>query len=454
MGGLPYTGSAAPSLAPPGPNGIGLLDFCQAAFVSPAPLLHRLVREYGDPFRTTLASGPMTFTGEPEAIRALYTADPDTLEPWGVEASLPVFGRTSLPVSSDARHRRDRKLLGQPFNAGSMRAWGATMVEVARAAGERWARGERFRMLETTQDITLDVIVRVVFGVEGKARIAWTREAVLGLIEALNPLVLIFPKLRRDFGGFGPWAKNQRARAALDALLAEEIRERRRGEDERRKDVLSLMLRARYDDGSAMTETELVEQLRAILFAGHETTAVALAWAFQRLYQEPEHLGRVLLEIDALGDDPDPDALASLPFLEAVCMEVLRMSPPVVDVARTTRAPFALGPYTIPPGEGVRASPLLLHARPELYPEPERFRPSRFLERKFSPFEYIPFGGGARRCLGAAFAIYEMKVVLGTLLHRYRLRPGSLETPMHVRRGLTLGPRGGVPMVLLEERAA
>jgi cytochrome P450 len=327
------------------------------------------------------------------------------------------------------------------------------MAEVARSAAARWARGKPFSMLDTTQEITLDIIVRVVFGVEGEERIARTREAVIGLIDALNPLVVIFPKLRRELYGLGPWAKNQRARRALDAILAEEIRGRRGG-DEGRRDILSLMMRARYDDGSAMTEDELIEQLRAILFAGHETTAVALAWAFQRLHQEPEHLGRVLLEVDALGADPDPDALAALPFLDAVCLEVLRMSPPVVDVGRVALAPFELGPYTIPAGESIKASPLLLHARADIYPEPERFRPSRFLERKFSPFEYVPFGGGARRCLGAAFSMYEMKVVLGTLLRAYRLRLASLETPAHVRRGLTMGPRKGVPMVFLERRAA
>jgi cytochrome P450 len=222
---------------PPGPGRLGFFDFLQAALVSPAPVLHRFAREYGDPFRIVPQSGPMTVTGDPEAIRAIYTADPDSLASWGVEASLPVFGRTSLPVSAGTRHRRDRKLLMQPFNAGSMRAWGATIVEVTRSAAARWVRGERFQMLDTTQDIALDIIVRVVFGVEGEGRIARTRAAVLGLIEALSPLVIVLPRLRRDFGGFGPWAKNQRARAALDALLADEIRERQGGEDERRKDT-------------------------------------------------------------------------------------------------------------------------------------------------------------------------------------------------------------------------
>jgi cytochrome P450 len=156
----------------------------------------------------------------------------------------------------------------------------------------------------------------------------------------------------------------------------------------------------------------------------------------------------VRAEIDALGPDPDPDALASLPFLSAACHEALRQSAPVVDAARITRRPFELAGYTIPAGEAIRPSLSLLHARADLYPEPDRFRPERFLERQFSPFEFIPFGGGARRCLGAAFALHEMKVVLGTLLRGRRLRLADAAPVEEVRRGLLMGPRGGVPMMV------
>ncbi len=438
---------------PPGPSRIGLVDFLQQALISPVPLLARLTRQYGPTFRVVTRSARMTLTGDPEMIRAVYSADPDSFDVAGVDVTEPVFGLTSLPVSTGARHRRDRKLLTPPFNSSAMRSYGTAIAEVTRDAVARWTRGLPFDVLDTTQEITLDVIIRVVFGVEGKERVARTREAVLGLIDSLSPLLLFFPRIRRDFGGFGPWAKNRRARAVLDRLLAEEI-ERRRAAVDGRKDILSLMMRARYDDGSAMPDEELIDQLRAVLFAGHETTAVALAWALDRLHREPAALERVLAEIDALGAEPDPDALAGLPFLDAVCQETLRMYPPVVDPARIAKAPFDLGPYTIPAGEGIRPSPLILHGREDIYPEPSKFNPSRFLDRKLSPFEYNPFGGGARRCLGAAFAMYEMKVVLGTLLRACRLRVASHAPPTPVRRGATLGPRGGVPMLLIEKRAA
>jgi cytochrome P450 len=437
---------------PPGPTSIKPISYLRAAFSEPGPVIREAAAEYGDPFRSIGPNGPLTIVGHPEGIRTLYTADPDAFSSYAVEVAQPVFGTTSLVVSAGARHRRDRKLLTPPFNAGAMRAYGATIAEATEEAARRLPPGRRFSMLETTQDIALDVIIRVVFGVEGRERVEQMRAAVLRLIESLSPWIFVFFWTRRDFGGIGPWARYKRAVAAHDELLLSEI-QRRREVAEGRSDILSLLLRARYDDGSAMSDTELVEQLRGLLFAGHETTAVTLACAFHWLHHEPEVLGKLLSEIDALGEDAEADALASLPYLEAVCLEALRMNPPVVDTGRQVREPFELMGYTIPAGEGINPSPLLLHMREEIYPEPERFRPERFLERKFSPFEYIPFGGGARRCLGAAFAMYEMKIALGTILRRYRLRSGGGKRLAFVRRGLTLGPRGGVPMVMVERRA-
>ncbi|WP_437285754.1 cytochrome P450 [Sorangium sp. So ce406] len=436
---------------PPGPRSFSLVDFIRTGFISAEPVFRRYADQYGPTFRVKSPNGMLTITGDPGAIRALYTADPEVFDVWGVELTEPVFGRSSVVVSTGARHRRDRKLLGPPFSAGAMRGHGKTIADISLDVASRWRPGRSFSMLAATQAIALDVIVRVVFGVRGEERIGRTREAVLGLIGSLSPSFIVLPALRRDFAGFGPYARNQRATRALDALLVEEIRARRAAGDAS-QDILGLMISARHDDGGGMTDVEIAEQLRAILFAGHETTAMSLGWAMYWLHREPAVLARVVDEIDALGPAPAPDALASLPYLEAVCLEALRIHPPVVDVARVVKRPFQLDGYTIPAGEAVTASPLLLHGREDLYPSPERFRPSRFLDRKFSPFEFIAFGGGARRCLGAAFAMIEMKVVLGTILGKYRLRLESQAPIQHVRRGLTMGPSGGVAMILEGER--
>jgi cytochrome P450 len=432
---------------PPGPAAFGPVDFFKAGIVGPIPRLKALAARYGDPFRLPYRGGAMTYAGTPEAIRAIYSAGPDEFDVFGVNDTAPVFGTTSVVVASRDRHRRARKLLAPSFRAGSLRAYGLVMAEVARAAAARWVPGRAFSMLETCQSVTLDVIVRVVFGVQGDDRVERTRRAVIELIDSIHVALIVLPFLRRDFGGFGPHARNRRAVDALNALLCEEIAARRRAPDPGH-DILGLMMSARYDDGTTFAEAEICDHLRSLLFAGHETTTIALAWTFYHLHRDPAHLARVMEEIDGLGPDPDPDAFASLPFLEAACHEALRMNPPVVDTARITRRPFDLAGYTIPAGEAIRPSLTLLHARPEIYPEPDRYRPERFLERQPSPFEFIPFGGGARRCLGASFAMYEMKVVLGTLLRGRRLRLASAEPEEEVRRGLLMGPKRGVPMIL------
>ncbi|WP_441291823.1 cytochrome P450 [Sorangium sp. KYC3313] len=436
---------------PPGPKSLSLVDTVRAGFISSEPVFRRYAAEYGPTFRLRSPNGILTITGDPEAIRAVYTADPDEFEVWGVQLTEPVFGTSSVVVTAGARHRRDRRLLAPPFSAGAMRGYGGAIADISLDVASRWRPGRSFSMLAATQAIALDVIVRVVFGVRGEARVGRTREAVLGLIESLSPSFMIIPALRRDFAGFGPYARHKRAARALDALLFEEIRARR-AEGDASQDILGLMMSARHDDGAGMSDVEIADQLRALLFAGHETTAMSLGWAMYWLHREPAVLARLLDELDALGPAPEADALASLPYLEAVCLEALRLHPPVVDVARVVKRPFQLKDYTIPAGEAIAASPLLLHGREDLYPSPERFRPSRFLDRKFTPFEFIAFGGGARRCLGAAFAMYEMKVVLGTILRRYRLRLESQAPIQHVRRGLTMGPSGDVAMILEGER--
>jgi cytochrome P450 len=246
----------------------------------------------------------------------------------------------------------------------------------------------------------------------------------------------------------GPWARFRRAVSRLRALVQEEIDARRAAAAQGREDILSLMMSARFDDGSAMSDDELKDQLHLLLFAGHETTATALAWAFYWLHRQPEDLALLLAEVDALGPRPEPEAVASLPYLDAICQETLRIHPVVADVGRRLVRPLDVMGYTVPAGTLVMVSTLLLHDRPDLYPEPQRFRPARLLERKFSPFELVPFGGGARRCIGAAFALYEMKIVLSTLLRARRFRLASDAPVLSTRRGITMGPKGGVTMIL------
>jgi cytochrome P450 len=301
-------------------------------------------------------------------------------------------------------------------------------------------------MFDTTRAVTLELILRVVFGVDDDARRAQFREAMVSLMAATaSPAIAMFEATRRELGGFGPWSRFLRARARFDALVAEELALRRAGEP--RDDVLGQLLAARDEQGEALGDGELRDQLHLLLFAGHDTTSTALAWAFWWLHRHPEMRERLLLEIDALGPDPGPEKIAALPYLEAVCKETLRIHPVVMNVARRAKVPLALAGWSIPAGSTVMVSSLMLHDREELYPEPRRFRPERFLERSFSPSEFVPFGGGARRCLGAALAMYEMKLVLAEMLRRRRLRLVHDREVRSVIRGLTMGPKDGIPMI-------
>lgn len=414
---------------------------------NPTDFMLRTRERYGDTYRLPTVLGPAVVTGDPEGVRAIFSADPDTFVPFQPDVTSPLLGETSLVLVSGARHRRDRKLLSPPFQGARMRAYGAIMAESARRAVAGWTSGVPFKMLDTTQSISLDVILQAVMGLDqatphGQA----VRQAILRFMGSVRPQFIFLRWLRRDFFGLGSWARFKKAREHLDSLLYATMAERRR-EPAERDDILSLMMSARYEDGGAMSDAELRDELITLLSAGHETTAVALAWAFYWLHRDPDELGRVLAELDDLGPSADADAIAALPYLNAVCQEALRIHPIAAEVLRTLVKPLQMLDWTLPAGTDVVASAIMLHHREDLYPEPTRFRPSRFLERKFTPFEYIPFGGGARRCIGAAFALYEMKIVLATILRSHRLRLVSAAKVSSVRRGGTMGPSDGIPMI-------
>lgn len=441
---------ALDSALPPGPKNALLQTYLYTR--DAYGYLARMRDAYGDLYTVPAVNGTVVMAGSPAMAAQIFSADPDTFVPFGMEAMLPLVGSHSMLALTGARHRRERKLLMPAFHGDRMRAHGETIRAAALAASARWTVGKPFTFQDTSQAISLEVIIRVVFGVSEPAQVEAVRKAILAFVEATVPVLLFFPFLQRSFFGGGPWVRFMRARDGLSALLRAEIRERRSRGEGGGDDILSSMLAARHEDGSAMSEDELHDELLTLLFAGHETTGIALAWAIYWLLRNPSCLARLVAEIDAAGERPEPEVIAKLPYLEAVVQETLRLYPIAPDVPRKLARPFVLGDYTLPPGMGVDVATTLLHTRPDLYPEPHRFNPQRFLDRKFSPFEYTPFGGGARRCLGAAFATYEMKIVLATLLGGYRL---ALDEPREVRpgrRSVVLGPSTGVRVVLTGKR--
>lgn len=436
---------------PPGPRGVLL----HSLLFTRDNLGHiaRLLRRHGDPFTLRVLYTTWVITSAPEEARRIFTADPELFGPMAGDEVRFLLGDASFPRLSGEPHLASRRLLAPPFLGARMRAYGRIMVDAAMRAFGRIPSGAEFKAQDTGQEISLDVILEAVFGVSDPARKAEFRRTIIELLSSQAGVVIMVRALQRELGGFGPFARIQRRKRAFDALVFEELAQRRRVASDG-PDILHMMMAMRRADGSAMSDGELRDQLFFLLLAGHETSAVSMAWALYELHRHPAALDRLLAEVEAAGPDAEPDALAALPFLDAVCQETLRLHPLLAFVPRMLRQPFELRGYRLPAGVNVAVGIGLIHGREDLYPEPARFRPERFLERKFSPFEYLPFGGGARRCLGAAFALYEMKIVLATILRDHRLTLLDTGPVRHVLRSASLGAETGIRMRLAGRRAA
>jgi cytochrome P450 len=344
-----------------------------------------------------------------------------------------------------ARHRRKRKLLAPPLHGARMRAYGEVIVEAARGAFAGVAPGTAVEVIRHTQRLSLDVIVRAIFGARDPARVARFHAVVDEVIARLPAWLMFSPWLQRPMFGVGPWDRYQRAAGRLCDLLREEIAAARLA-PEGRDDVMSLLLAARDEDGQALPDDELVDELRTLVIAGHETTATTLAWSLWRLHRTPDALRRLRAELDAAG--PDPAALAALPYLSAVCDETLRLHPIVPIMARRLARDWTLAGHTLRAGTMICPAVMLTHLDRALYPDPHTFRPERFLDRRYGPGEFYPYGGGARRCLGAAMAAWELRVALGTLLRNHHFEPDrgpALTTVMH---GITTRPSRPIVLTL------
>ena len=429
---------------PPGPGKLALMRM----LFDLSKTLADYVREYGDPMTLPTPYGPMVICAAPEGNQAIFSADPDTFVPSAADSFQFVLGNSVL-LQHGAEHRRSRKLLMPPFHGARMRAYGKLMEETARRWAKEWEPGKPFVMIDTTQAITLDVIIQAVFGVAESERIAEFRKELLALLATFSPLLLL-PAFRREFLGLSPWARFQRHYKRLKELVFSLIADHRRTLDGR-EDILSLLIGVRDEEGKGLSDQDIMDQLLTVVFAGHETTAVMLAWVFYLLHRNPDALGRLRAELAALGPQPEPEASVRLPYLEAVCNETLRIYPPVHVIHRRLVRPLRLLGYDLPAGTVVAAGAYATHRIESIYPEPGRFKPERFIDKSYTPFEFLPWGGGARRCLGAAFAMYEMKIVLATILRENQLRLLETGEVGLANRAGTVGPKGGIRM-LLEER--
>jgi unspecific monooxygenase len=412
-------------------------------------------QRYGDIF--TLRIGPVfspqVFISNPQMIQEVFNTDPKYLDS-GEEAGIksPLIGQQSLLALGGARHRRHRKLLMPPFHGERMRAYGQLVDDITEQVTTRWTIGERFSVRSSMQAISLRIILKAVFGLEDGSRYEKLQELLIARLNPKSPLLeglmFLFPALRLDLGPWSPWGQFMRQLKQIDELIYAEIAERREKPDPSRTDILSLMMSARDEQGQPMTDVELRDELMTLLIAGHETTATALAWALYWIHYLPQMREKLLQELDTLGDNPDMSAILRLPYLNAVCQETLRIYPvAMLALNRIVKAPLQIGDYLLAPGTVVIPSIYLTHHREDLYPDPKQFKPERFLDHQFAPYEYLPFGGGNRTCIGMAFAQFEMKLVLATVLSHWQLELADTKPVEPVRRGALLAPDQGVPMV-------
>lgn len=441
---------------PPGPS---LPASIQTArwVTRPLPFLDRARKRYGDIFTIELLGmGPMVMVAAPDAIKTIFTGSPDVLLAGEGNAPLsPFVGENSLLILDRQPHLRQRRLLLPPFHGERMQGYGRVMRDLANEALDRWPVGTPFSVQPSMQSITLDVILRTVFGLEEGSRKRRLATSLTALLNAMmTPTVMFFGLVRLDLFRYAPFLPLSKMKADVDRQIYEEIDQARRDPKlAERTDILAMMLNARDEEGRPMSDVELRDELVTLLVAGHETTATSLSWAMERIATHPEVLEKIDDELaKVVGQGPlEPEHLPKLEYLDGVIKESLRTRPILPIVVRRLDAPFQLGEWEIP--KGVRVGPCiwLAHHRPESFPEPERFLPERFVGKKVDPYSWFPFGGGIRRCIGMAFALYEMKTVLATILLRARYRlsePGPLDI---VRRSLTLAPQGGTQIVLLEK---
>lgn len=431
---------------PPGPS--NAIAQTLALVREPYAHLVRCAKRYGDPFTLPHALGDIVMTAEPEGIRAIFSADPELFEVPGKDLSNPLLGENSIIMLDGAPHRAARQMLLPPFHGERMRAYGRLMSEIARAHVGRWRPGVSFPMLEAAQGLTLEIILQAVFGITRPEEVRRYSQVLLDLMERAHSVFVFFKGLRRDFFGLSPWARFQRAMASADALLLGEVATRRAQGAEGHEDILGLLLSARYEDGSPVSDKAIRDELMTLLLAGYDATASMLAWACYLLHRHPAALERLRAEVAALGAEPEPEVVARLPYLEAVCHETMRLYPILGSVIRKLRRPLRLQGYEVPAGKLVGAATVLAHHREQSFPQPHAFQPERFLGRVYSPFEFLPFGGGGRRCLGAAFAQYQLKLVLAAMMRGPRLRLVSEQEVKPMVRGVAVLPAGGVPVVL------
>lgn len=397
-------------------------------------------KRYGDMFTVPAMNGTVVVTCTPAGAKAVFSTRSEDTRPFAVEAMRPLVGKDSVLVLHGQEHFRERRVLMPPFHGPRMKAYGKTIQDIAREQISRWSDGQTIVVQDEMLAITFRVIIHTIFGVSDAARVKAYVAAITHLVDTLKPMFVFFRAAQHWL--VPGWTAFKRAVETLDAMLYEDISDARGAEPN--ESILSLLVASTYEDGTPMPDEAIRDELVTLLFAGHETTAVALAFCVGRLHRHPEAAAWLRAEI--LATDGTPEHLSTSDALEAFWKETLRLDTIVPDVLRVLERDLDLEGVTVPAGTSVAVAIERVHRNEALYANAEVFRPQRFLERRFSPFEFMPFGGGVRRCVGMALATYELELVLAELAKGPRLEVVSEDR--YIRRNLVMGPSEGVRAVV------
>ena len=442
-----------------GPQSSPLLQLLNWIF-RPLEFLEEGDRAYGDMFNLNLMGlPPFTVVSNPQGIEEILSVDAKKFDVGRTnELAAGLLGDNSLVLLDGEPHRRQRKLMMPPFHGEKVKSYAQTICQITDKVTSRWQEKQTFVAQKAMQDITLETILHVVFGLSEGERYQQIKPPLIELLDAtgspLKASVIFLPFLQLDLGKWSPWGKVVRRRQKIYDLLQAEIEERRANPESSGNDVLSLMLSAKDKQGEGLSDIELKDQMMTLLVAGHETTATALSWALYWIHKLPEVKQKLLAELDSLDPNADPLAISRLSYLTAVCNETLRIYPVAfIAFLRFAKSPIEVMGHQFEAESMLAPMIYLTHHREDLYPEPKQFKPERFLERQYSTYEFLPFGGGNRRCIGYALALLEMKLVLAKILTKWDLSLTSDRPIRPKRRGATIAPDNGVPLVVNRQRA-
>lgn len=438
-----------------GPKAKGLrriLRICRLIF-QPTGYMDDNVRRYGPTFQLGGDDAPpLVYVGDPEILRELFTFDAEQIISGSSNGILEtILGEHSVVLLDGNPHQRQRKLLMPPFHGDRLRTYAQLICDITRQVSATWQPGQTLVARSPIQELTLGVILQAVFGLREGERLSQLKPLISTMLDSFgspfSSSMLFFPALRQDWGNWSPWGRFIQRRERIRQLIYAEIRDRRQYLTQpdvdltEKTDILTLLLQAKDENGEGMSDAELHDELITLLVAGHETTASAMVWMLYWIHYLPEVQQNLRAELAELGPNPDPLAITQLPYLTAVCQETLRIYPitPTAFI-RVLRESMTIAGYSFAAGTALMPATYIIHHHPDLYPDPKQFRPERFLNRQFAPHEYLPFGGGHRRCIGSALAMMELKLGVATLLQNFEFTLPQTRPVFPVRRGLTMAP--------------